>query len=292
MKKLPALVGIAVLALIALASVCLDGCQASSPTQEQKKDQYSPSVDSSMNMDKSGSVGLSIMSDGSKPSSGKEVSLKFKLTDIASGKTIIKLETTHGKPLHFVVVDESLTDFQHLHPAMANEGTWTQNVMFPSGGRYLLFADGKAGGSGFAARQEIQVDGPPRKATSDFKPNDTSTVGSISATIIDPNTLNTGSESMVRLKLSRPDGWQPYLEAPGHLIIIRKEGDEFIHAHPAKDLNDGVVEFMAAFKKPGIYRAWAQFQREDKVLTFPFTISVGTSTGTGSKPMDMEHTGH
>ena len=97
---------------------------------------------------------------------------------------------------------------------------------------------------------------------------------------------------MVRLKLSRIDGWQPYLEAPGHLILIRQEGDEFIHAHPAKDMKDGVVEFMADFKKPGTYRAWAQFQREGKVITFPFTLTVGAAGGTASKSMDMDHMGH
>ena len=97
---------------------------------------------------------------------------------------------------------------------------------------------------------------------------------------------------MVRLKLSRPDGWQTYLEAPGHLILIRKEGDEFIHAHPAHDMKDGVVEFMAEFKKPGTYRAWAQLQREGKVLTFPFTLTVTSSAKPTSDQMNMNHLGH
>ena len=292
MKKLPYFLPFVSVASMALLAICLQGCKASSPTAEAPKAQNSPSMDAGMNMEKLGSVGFTIISDSSGLKIGNDSSLKFKLTEATSGATITKFEATHGKPLHFVVVDEGLVNFQHLHPSMANDGTWTQDVIFPSGGRYLLFADGKIGSSGFASRQEVKVAGSPRGGETDFTPSKTSKVGAITASIIEPNTFSAGGESMVRLKLSRPDGWQPYLQAPGHLILIRKEGDKFIHAHPAEDMKDGVVEFMADFKKPGIYRAWAQFQREGKVITFPFTLNVSASVTGNSKPTDMDHMGH
>ena len=86
---------------------------------------------------------MTLLSNGPNVKAGIDTILKFKLTDTTTGKTLTNLQTNHGKPLHFVVVDDSLTDFQHLHTAMADDGTWTQSVTFTSGGRYLLFADGK-----------------------------------------------------------------------------------------------------------------------------------------------------
>ena len=292
MKRHPGFLAFLTLLLVVIGSVCLSGCEPSSQKPDTPQVQKSKAMDAGMNMDKSGAVGFMMVGDSSGLKAGGNSSLKFKLTDVASGATLTKLETTHGKLLHFMVVDESLVDFQHLHPLMANDGTWTQNVTFPSGGRYLLFADGKVGTSGFVARQEVKVAGAPRTGTMDFAISKTRKVGEISATIVDPSDFSTGGESMVRLKLSRPDGWQPYLEAPGHLILIRKEGDEFIHAHPAQDMKDGVVEFMANFKKHGVYRAWAQFQREDKVLTFPFTVEVSGKDTPNMGSMNMDHPGH
>lgn len=292
MKALTNFLNLIALFTLSMALLCIGGCNSEASKSEVSKAPKQTTMDPGMNMDKSGTIGLTVINGSSEFKMGSDVTLKFKLSDATNGKTVTKLEATHGKPLHFVVVDDGLGNFQHLHPSMADDGTWTQNVVFPSGGRYYLFADGKVGNSGFAARQEVNVTGPPSKNPTNFAISKNSKLGEISATIVEPSNFTTGSESLVRLKLSRPDGWQPYLEAPGHLILIRKEGDEFIHAHPAEDMKDGVVEFMADFKKAGAYRAWAQFQHDGKVLTFPFTLEVSGKDMPAMSSMNMDHSGH
>jgi len=73
---------------------------------------------------------------------------------------------------------------------------------------------------------------------------------------------------------------------------------DYVHSHPldilARDTEDGAppqfmippdadleklrggpdVTFEGLMPKPGVYRAWTQFHRHDKVSTFAFTFNV------------------
>ena len=68
---------------------------------------------------------------------------------------------------------------------------------------------------------------------------------------------------------------QRYLGAWGHLLILSEDMTEYVHAHPREetqpDPNAGPtggpeVIFDALLPKPGRYRAWLQFQRNDRVV--------------------------
>jgi len=64
----------------------------------------------------------------------------------------------------------------------------------------------------------------------------------------------------------------------GHLVIIRAEGGEYIHAHPSSDRKaEGEVSFEAHFTGPGLYKAWGQFQRAGRVLTIPGVLELPAS---------------
>ena len=74
---------------------------------------------------------------------------------------------------------------------------------------------------------------------------------------------------------------EQYLGAFGHLMIIHEDGQTVVHSHPAEDeaglaaSRKGNVAFNARFPKPGVYKAWGQFQREGKVVTIPFVLKIG-----------------
>jgi hypothetical protein len=92
----------------------------------------------------------------------------------------------------------------------------------------------------------------------------------------------------VRLKdaqTGRPAGdTQPWLGAAGHLMIIHEDGQTVVHSHPKEDaqthalVKKGEVLFTARFPKPGIYRAFAQFQRAGEIKTLGFTLPVKAPT--------------
>ncbi len=104
-----------------------------------------------------------------------------------------------------------------------------------------------------------------------------------------------------------------YLGALGHLVIISQDLKQFVHSHPM-DMDDAPghgdeadghahegahaghdhdailnlaraseslangkpadVVFHAVFPKPGLYKGFAQFQHQGKILTFPFVIDA------------------
>jgi len=74
------------------------------------------------------------------------------------------------------------------------------------------------------------------------------------------------------------------MAAGGHCVIIGADGHEFLHVHPAEEVDDIAtswrggpsVSFLANFPKPGLYRAWGQFQHEGRLLTADFTFEVVT----------------
>ena len=56
--------------------------------------------------------------------------------------------------------------------------------------------------------------------------------------------------------------------------MVSQDGLTFVHAHPDEDLSPGSVTFLARVPKPGLYRAWAQFQRNGIVRTASFVIKA------------------
>ena len=57
--------------------------------------------------------------------------------------------------------------------------------------------------------------------------------------------------------------------------------EQFLHVHPVEEVSAVAgwrggpsVSFLANFPKPGLYRAWGQFQHEGRLLTADFTSEV------------------
>ena len=64
----------------------------------------------------------------------------FRIRD-DDGDVVTSFDEQHGEPLHLVVVRRDLAGFQHRHPTMASDGTWTRSIVLPEPGVYRAFAD-------------------------------------------------------------------------------------------------------------------------------------------------------
>ncbi|MFL6404202.1 MAG: hypothetical protein ACJ71M_12075 [Nitrososphaeraceae archaeon] len=65
---------------------------------------------------------------------------------------------------------------------------------------------------------------------------------------------------------------EPLMAAEGHSVIISGDLKEFLHVHPTEevDLNwhgGPDISFKISFPKPGLYKAWGQFQHQGIVIT-------------------------
>jgi hypothetical protein len=219
-----------------------------------------------------------VRTDPLRPEAGSETKLVLQIQD-DDGTPIKKYDLLHEKLVHLILVREGLDEFAHLHPQVDAAGIITTEFVFPKSGTYRLFADHQPKGKppGLAAG-ELVVNGDD-KAAAALVPNTFNEVaiGEIKAHVA----FKAGEpETSVRFHFQDADGksvddLQPYLGAMGHLVIISADGRDYVHAHPvseAKTSPDGVVEFAAHFPKPGIYKAWGQFQRDGSVFTVPFVM--------------------
>lgn len=221
---------------------------------------------------------LVVKTEPTQPQAGEAAQLRLQILN-DNGQPIKKFSLLHEKLVHLIVVRDGLDEFSHLHPQVDASGYITIEHVFPKAGQYRLFADHQPEGqTPGLARGELIVAGDGESAAA-LIPNasDEVAVGEIKAHVaFQPG----DQETKVRFHLVDASGQvvsdlQPYLGAMGHLVIISADGGEYVHAHPLSESQtapEGVVEFAAHFPKPGLYKAWGQFQRHDAVFTVPFVM--------------------
>lgn len=223
-----------------------------------------------------------------KAKAGEATPLALSVFD-SKTKTIVKeFDVAHTKPFHLIIVSKDLGWFVHEHPEPQADGTFTLNQVFPAGGEYRLFADVAPKGTGsnvLLTTLKVAGDAPSSVALKP-SPNTTEADGMQAKLKFDERPLPIGKTTPITFVLTdaatgKPVAdLEPYLGAMGHLLLIHQDGQTFVHSHPMEDdaaltaVKGGSVAFNARFPKPGIYKAWGQFQRGGKVVTLSFIFTV------------------
>lgn len=71
------------------------------------------------------------------------------------------------------------------------------------------------------------------------------------------------------------DNLQPYLGAVGHVVILSKDANQYLHVHPIDEKATGPdAKFATSFPQSGTYKLWGQFQHNGEVFTVPFVVDV------------------
>ena len=202
---------------------------------------------------------------------GRPGTVAFRIVG-ADSDAITDFDVTHEKRMHLILVRRDLTGFQHLHPEMAADGTWSTRVTLPEAGSYRLFADFSHDGDATTLATDLRVDG-----AADLRalpaPQPTAVSDGGYDVRLDSGGVTAGEETELRFAITRdgePVDTEPYLGAGGHLVALREGDLAFLHVHP-KD--DGVA-FGATFPSAGRYRLFLQFQHEGRVQTVAFTQEV------------------
>jgi hypothetical protein len=214
---------------------------------------------------------------------GTPGTFSFRITG-SDGVPVTAFDVEHDKRMHLIVVRRDTSGFQHVHPEMAADGTWSVPLDVPAAGSYRAFADFAPTGAEpttlgvdlsapgvyepitYAQSRTAQVDGYTVELAGDLVP---------------------GRASPVTLSVSR-DGapvtdLQPYLGAYGHLVALREGDLAYLHVHPQGSPGDGVtaagpqVSFLAEVPSAGTYRLFLDFQHDGVVRTAEFTVRAGGS---------------
>ena len=263
---------------------------------------------------------------------GKPVQISFSVKNPA-GETVRFLQFVHERPMHLLVVSDDLADFDHIHPEMQPDDSYGVVHTFAHAGRYRLYADYTPPGSGaIVDRFELTVKGA-RRPSLPLKPDKvmTKTVDGLTVSLANDRPVRAGDSVKFTASLASASGepvhdLQLYLGALAHFVVISRDLKDFIHAHPleagevfdpsqdpalhvhdtaelAKRLvgpSPSAVSTYVTFPRPGLYKMWAQFQRNDRVTTVPFVVSVAAAApvapraelATGTIPIEVTSSGY
>jgi len=199
--------------------------------------------------------------------------LRFRIVD-DEGRTVRDFDIEHTKRMHLIVARRDLTGFQHLHPTMAADGTWSAPLRLAEAGSYRVFADFSHDDKPVTLADDLRVDGAANLKALPL-PATTAVSNGGYEVRRDAGALHAGDESELRFTVTKdglPVRTEPYLGAGGHLVALRDGDLAFLHVHPNE--NDDRIGFDATFPTAGAYRLFLQFKVNGAVQTVAFTEEV------------------
>lgn len=223
---------------------------------------------------------------------GQRTDLRFVIRD-DSGLAVTSYRREHDKELHLILASRDLATYRHLHPARAEDGTWSTPVDLPRAGGYRVFADftpAKKAAGNLTLGADLAASGPyePRELPG---PNATVKVHGYEVEL--DGGLRPGEAGELKLNVSRNGkpvtDLQPYLGAYGHLVALRSGDLAYLHVHPNGKPGDGTTEpgpgisFTATAPSSGTYRLFLDFKHEGEVHTAAFTVRAGASGASGTQ---------
>lgn len=216
------------------------------------------------------------------PASIDPTDYRFTITG-PDGKPVTAYTPDQTKKLHFYAVRSDLTGFQHIHPTLAADGTWTAHLDGLDAGEYRFFAaftpaQGAGAGQDFVLSRTVRVPGAGQDhATPLPQPSSTATVDGYTVTV--RGELMSGMAHPLEVRITR-DGkpatdLQPYLGTAAHLTAFHSGDQAFAHLHPtstADSLHTGALTFHAELPSAGTWRLYLQFQTAGRLHTAALTL--------------------
>jgi hypothetical protein len=231
-------------------------------------------------------------------------------------ETVRDFEIVHERPFHLFVVSRDLSHFDHVHPEQGADGVFKIDLRVPRPDVYRLVADFyPKGGIPQTVQRTIVAPGFDRPVLADAPPLEPdATEKSVSGLrfALEAAPFVAGRETDLSFAVvdaasgERVTDLEPFLGAPGHLLVMSADLVDAIHSHPdaeasfsgTRDSGPGTqagaqpaggglggvpspqshvpsrISFTLRFPRPVRYRMWLQVQRRGAVVTVPFTVSV------------------
>ena len=236
------------------------------------------------------------------PVAGKPVRMELAIRYADSKQLVPEFELIHERLLHLIMTTEDMSWFEHQHPVRGEDGIFRLTWTFPRPGNYRLYADfTPSDGDNQVLPIPFSVGGGPARTvplTPDSKR--VKQVGDLRFELkLQGTPLRMEKPALFTYTVRDAHGralrdMQPFIGAMGHLLAISQDGKEVIHTHALQSVSHPamgekepfrVTSAMVTEKGPaftfkltlpsgGLYKTWAQFARNGKVYTVPFTFLV------------------
>jgi hypothetical protein len=224
------------------------------------------------------SAGYTLTPLGGTFTAGRAAEFRFQIRDTGQ-RPATRFAIVHDKPMHLVVVRRDLTGYQHLHPTMSADGTWSVPLTLPEPGIWRAYADFavlNADGGQTAVTLGVDLVAPGAYTPRELPP-------AARTAIVDRFTVdfqgdprigvNAPMAFRVRVDDSTPT-LERYLGAYGHLVVLREGDLGYLHVHPETELAGNAVMFRLTLPGPGRYRFYLDFQVAGEVHTAEYTVAT------------------
>ena len=212
-------------------------------------------------------------------------SLRLRILDPETFAPVTSFLDVHERRLHLFIVSRNLEYFAHVHPEQGSDGSFAIDHELPEG-EYMLIADFlPVGGTSQIVQRAIvtpQIRGR-LFGSSVLEVSDREQVVDGLRVRLEADSLRTLRPSFLRFAITDAStgkpvtDLEPYLGAPGHLLIIDQDLKSAAHGHPEAQTSGPEVAFDPVLPSPGRYKLWLQVQRKGRVVTVPFVIEVPAS---------------
>lgn len=218
--------------------------------------------------------GLRLEASDTRIDSGADLEWSYEIRDEEG--VVTEFEETHDQLAHLILVRRDLTRFQHLHPELGEDGTWSMEFSLPDPGAYRAFVDVLVEGRPTTLGVDLLASGP---ADYEMPPASTREATADGYDVaMSPEDVPPAESVPLEFEI-RDDGGvvplEPYLGALGHLVALRDGDLAYLHVHPEEtDPEDGRVRFAVRFPTAGRYRLFLQAKPRGELITASFDVRI------------------
>jgi uncharacterized membrane protein len=206
-----------------------------------------------------------------------------------NGEMVKNLRVVHEHLLHLIIVSDDLVFFDHQHPVLQPDSSFTYTYKFPHDGNFILYADITPAGERSQVFRLLVTAGnaAPKKAVLTTPAAYARDIGEYHVTMMmQPRTLTAERDAHFIFRIEQNGkpvlDLQPYIGAMGHCVILSEDTQRYLHCHPEQftaapppDYRDGPeVSFHTIFPEAGRYKVWGQFKRGDEIIVADFVVNV------------------
>jgi putative copper resistance protein D len=230
------------------------------------------------------------------------VSMKVYLED-ADKRPLRGLMTHHDRIVHAVIIGKDLNVFAHIHPEdngpvtneMLKKAVFPLQYTFPKAGEYIIGLDFATEEGHYSKRIPLVVSGRPSMGEPKFDISTEKDFGPYQVILrTSPRRIRPNTDILLRFLIQKNNkpvtDLGPYLGAPMHLAVVRKDLTEFIHTHGSlpgvmHSRDEGPqgspperfgpeIDASVVFPMKGIYKIFSEVKHDGKILLFDFMVEV------------------
>jgi hypothetical protein len=226
--------------------------------------------------------GYSLVSATSTVPAGAPAAFDFHV-DGPDGHPVTRYRPYESQLMLFDLVRSDLTGYQHIDPAMRQDGTWTAQLPALAPGSYRAYATFAAPDTGkplvYTLSQPFTV---PGRSADVALPGPSASVRQGSLTVTMTGRPRPGVAGALTFGFTDAGKavsyFQRHLDGYAHLVAVRAGDLAFAHLTPADKVpgrsDVSALTTRALFPTAGTWRLFAQFQTNGPMRTVAFTVEV------------------